>query len=71
MDSQDFAECTPYVTVKFAQRLTRDHHISIDELHDAIGIGHVLTCYPTFDGEPDIAAGEHVVTSSLLLWLGY
>jgi len=71
MNSQEFAECTPYVTVKFAQRLTRDHHISIDELHDAIGIGHVLTCYPTFDGEPDIAGEEQVVTSSLLTWLGY
>lgn len=71
MDSQDFAECTPYVTVKFAQQLTRDHHLTIDELHGAIGGGDVLTCYPTFDGEPDTTGGEQVVTSSLLLWLGY
>jgi len=60
MDSQDFAADYPWVDIKFAQRLVRDHHLTIDDLHNAIGIGQIET---TKDMD--------VKTSDLILWLGY
>lgn len=60
MNSEDFATDYPYVDLKFAQRLVRDHHLTIDDLHDAIGIGQI-----------EMTKDKAVNTDELLLWLGY
>ena len=60
MDSQDFATDYPWVDIQFAQRLVRDHHLTIDDLHNAIGIGQIET-----------TKNMDVKTSDLMLWLGY
>lgn len=69
MNSQDFAADYPWVDIKFARRLViedkalglvRDRHLTIDDLHNAIGIGRIET---TKDGD--------VKTADLMLWLGY
>ena len=60
MNSEDFSAENEYVSVKFAQRLVRDHHITIDDLHTAIGFGEI-----------EMTKDNMVNTSELLLWLGY
>ena len=60
MDSQDFIEDYPEITIKFAQRLVRAHGLAISELDDAVDVGDVR-----------LTASKMVKTADFILWLGY